>query len=262
MAGRKRWRRIVVCSTMALAMSMLVTLFHASCASHRLEVRHAPAEPFDAIIVPGCPSLADGRLSPWQARRAMWAAILWERGYARNLITSGSAVTSPFVEAEALAAALTLFGVPPDRIYLEPNALHTDENVYNALQIARLAGWQRLAVASDSGQAVGACQMLEDWHSQCGAFSMDDGLVETRLRDFAPQLAALRTRAVDDFVPLKTREKARARQHGRSPRPPSFVVYPLMLLRRGFGRPPWQPLAPESFELLTWDSARTRRAQP
>lgn len=262
-SSEKRWRKLALFTTMAFAMLFAGTLLHAGCAAARLEVRGAPLRPFDAIIVPGCPSAPDGRLSRCQARRAMWAAILWERGYTQHFITSGSAVTSPFIEAEALAEAMSLFGVPSERIYLEPDALHTDENVYNALQIARLAGWNRLAIASDSGQAVGACQMLEDWHPQCGAFTMDDGLVETRLAEHAPRLATLRATAVRAFVPLKQRERARAQASGRKPRPPSFVVYTQMFLRKAFGKTPWQPFLPESpAQLLTWESIRKGRQPP
>src|SRR6266436_4754403 len=52
------------------------------------------AHPFDAVIVPGCPSLDDGALSPCQMSRAVWAAILWRRGVAASFITSGAAVHS------------------------------------------------------------------------------------------------------------------------------------------------------------------------
>ncbi len=241
---------------MTQGMSLLVTLIHFGCAAGRLEVPLPVAEPFDAVIVPGCPSARDGGLTRCQKRRAMWATILWERGAARHFITSGAAVYSPFVEAEAIAAAMAALGVPPERIYLEPEALHTEENIYNGLQIARLKGWQRLAVASDRGQAVGACQMLEDWHGSCGAFTMDDALVEERLATAAAPLQEVRTAAVREFVPIATRERARAQASGRSRRPPSFVLYPLMLLRRGFGRPPWQPFAPARPTLLTWAARR------
>src|SRR6185369_1401839 len=93
--------------------------------------------PYDVVIIPGCPSEADGALSLCQLSRALWGALLWERGDTRAFITSGAAVHSPYVEAEALAAALAALGVPAEHIYLEPNALHTDENMYNSLQIAR-----------------------------------------------------------------------------------------------------------------------------
>ena len=258
-SGIRKLIRALGWAFMTLGMLLASTLLHFGCASQRLEVRGPPAEPFDAIIVPGCPSAADGALTACQARRAMWAAIQWERGYAQHFITSGAAVYSPYIEAEAIAAAMTSLGVPAERIYLEPNALHTDENIYNALQIARQKGWARLAVASDRGQAVGACQMLEDWHPQCGAFSMDEALVAQRLRA-VPELLKVRVAkvAAASFVPLKQREVERAHRLGRKPRPPSFLLYTLMLLRKGFGRPPWQPFAPAEPTLLTW-AARTQQ---
>jgi hypothetical protein len=247
---------------MAILMSLLATLAHYRSAAQRLEVRSPPAQPFDAIIVPGCPTASDGRLSACQARRAMWAAILWERGYAQHFITSGAAVYSPYVEAETLAAALAALGVPADRIYLDPEALHTEENIYNAVRIARLKGWARLAVASDAGQAVGACQMLEEWHPQCGAFTMDPELVQARLRatDALTQVHSRRLAA--GIVPLKQRERARAQAAGRRPRPPSVVLYPLMLLRKGLGLPAWQPFAPAEARLITWDSLVSRGEPP
>ena len=255
-----RWR-LVWAFIVAIGMPLLTVLFLHFRASARLEVRTPPAEPFDAILIPGCPSAADGSLTRCQSRRAMWAAILWQRGYARNFITSGGAVISPYIEADALAAAMTALGVPAERIYLDPYALHTDENVYNAWQIARQNGWNRLAIASDRGQAVGACEMLEEWHKPCGAFSMDYGLVEQRLQA-APQLKGVRTEKVvaGSFIPLKQREIERAQRLGRKVRPPSQVVYPLMLLRKALGWTSWQPFSRPDEPALTW-AARMQQSQ-
>lgn len=233
-------------------MSLLLTLLHLGCASRRLEVRGAPPQPFDALIVPGCPSAQDGSLTPCQARRAVWAAILWERGYAHNFITSGSAVHSPFVEAEAIAAAMAALGVPPDRIYLEPEALHTEENVYNGLRLAQRKGWQQLGVASERGQSLGACQMLEDWHRQCGSFTMDPALVDARLQASQAELSRIRAPKAAAFIPLAQRERDRARAAGRSSRPPSFILYPLMFFRRKLGQKPWIPFAPAEPVVMTW----------
>lgn len=256
MRRRLGWAFIV-----GIGMPLLTVLFLHFRASARLEVRDPPAEPFDAIIIPGCPSAADGSLTRCQSRRAMWAAILWQRGYARNFITSGGAVLSPYIEADAIAAAMTALGVPAERIYLDPHALHTDENIYNAWQIARQNGWSRLAVASDRGQALGACEMLEEWHKSCGAFSMDYGLVEQRLQA-APQLQGVRPEKVPagSFIPLKQREAERARRLGRRARPPSILLYPLMLLRKALGWSTWQPFARPDEPALTW-AARMQQSQ-
>ena len=80
------------------------------------EFKRRRATRFDAVIVPGCPSEEDGvaLAVPDEPRR--WAAILWERGLARYFITSGAAVHSRYVEAEAIAAGMAALGVPADRI--------------------------------------------------------------------------------------------------------------------------------------------------
>ena len=106
------WMGIIV------LMSMTTALLHYSCGAQRLEVKGGPTPAFDAIIVPGCPAKPDGALSTCQSRRATWAALLWERGYAHHFITSGAAAQNPFVEAESLAAAMAALGVPAERIYL------------------------------------------------------------------------------------------------------------------------------------------------
>jgi hypothetical protein len=231
--------------------AMLLSVVLQGCAGH-LEVKAPVAQPFDALIVPGCPTLSDGALTRCLQRRAVWAALLWEQRQAEYFITSGAAVHTPFVEAEALAAAMTALGVPADRIFLEPHALHTEENIFNGLRIARKKGWSRLGVASDRGQAIGACQMLMDWHKQCGAFSMDTAVVDSRRSKQAGLLSSLRARQVSDFQPLQARERERAQRHNRSARPPSFVLYPLMMMRRSFGRAPWQPFHPDETPLITW----------
>lgn len=260
-----RIRRAVRYLGASAIVALLLTMVHYGCGARRLEVREPPRQPFEAIIVPGCPSGPTGELSRCQARRAAWAAILWERGLAERFITSGGAVYSPYVEAEALALAMTRLGVPPDRIYLDRHALHTDENIYNAVQIARGLGLSRLAVASDRGQAVGACRMLEGFMvprpAGCGAFSMDYGLVEKRLQG-EPALGALRAPRVADseFVPLRVREQRRAQASGRAVRPPSFILYPAMMVLHGLGKS-WVPVAPAPEEgppsLTTW-AARAR----
>lgn len=230
---------------------MLLPLLHIACGGAHLEVRGAPKEPFDALIVPGCPSRPDGALTECQIRRATWAAILYERGYAHHIVPSGAEVMTPFVEAEAIAAALSALGVPRDRIYLEPHALHTEENIYNAVQIAQKLGWRRLAVASDRGQARGAGQMLVDYHGDGAAFSLDPDVVKPRMAAVAAQLAMIRA-VQHPTIPLARRERERAEKAGRSPRPPSFLLYPSLGIRKWLGTP-WVPFgAPKDAPIETW----------
>lgn len=192
-------------------------------------------QPYDAVIVPGCPSTDDGALSACQKRRAAWAAIVWERGLAKSFITSGAAVYSPYVEAHHLASALVALGVPAQRIYVEPQALHTDENMYNALGIARLLGLQHLAVASDRLQAAGACGMITAWGGLCTPLPLEEGTTRDRMRQIEERLAAVRIPAVATWRPLAQVEAERAQRTGRR-RGPSALRYPWMWILRLVGR--------------------------
>lgn len=235
---------------------VVLLLLLGGCAAH-YEVKPTAATRFDAVIVPGCPSEDDGSLSPCQMSRAVWAAILWQRGLAGAFITSGAAVHSPYVEADALATAMAALGVPADRIWIEPNALHTDENMYYSLQIARALGFRTLAVASQKGHAAWSCRMLEDWGQRgCGAFSVDMDAI--RARDRRPLLARLRMKAARAWVPLEEQERLRAAASGRH-RPPSYLLYPFLGWLRLNGER-WIPYAPERPPLTTW-AEHARAAQ-
>ena len=229
----------------------------AGCAAH-YEVRPTATTHYDAVIIPGCPSEDDGSLSPCQMSRAAWAAILWKRGVAGAFITSGAAVHSPYVEADAIAAGMAALGVPADRIWIEPNALHTDENMYFSLRIAHALGFHTLAVASQKGHAAWSCRMLEDWGQRgCGAFSVDMDAVEAS-RPLG-RLRTVRTREVGDWLPLVQRERAIARRTGRH-RPPSFLLYPMLGWLRINGQR-WIPYTPPGPPPETTWAEQLRSAQ-
>jgi len=229
----------------------------AGCAAH-YEVRPTATTRFDAVIIPGCPSEDDGSLSPCQMSRAAWAAILWQRGLAGAFITSGAAVHSRYVEADAIAAGMVALGVPADRIWLEEDALHTDENMYFSLRIARALGFHSIAVASQKGHAAWSCRMLEDWgQTACGAFSVDMDAV-LALHPLA-RLSAVRTAAVAGWQPLAERERALARRSGRH-RPPSYLLYPMLGWLRINGER-WIPYAPAGPPRVTTWAEHVRSAQ-
>jgi hypothetical protein len=233
---------------------LLLLLALTSCA--RYEVRALPPTSFDAVIIPGCPTQDDGSLSRCQMSRAAWAAILWQRGVAAHFIASGAAVHSRYVEAEAIAAGMTALGVPPDRILIEPNALHTDENMYFSLRIAQARGFRSLAVASQKGQAAWGCQMLVDWGQPCGALSVDLDVVKAL--DPLARLRAVRVPPDPAYLPLSERERTRAQQRGRR-RPPSFLLYPYLGLLRLKGER-WVPFSPPDSVIDTWaDKLRVAR---
>jgi len=229
----------------------------AGCGAGRLEQRGAPDPPFDALIVPGCPSRSDGSLSSCQTRRVLWAARIWDLGWTRHIITSGAAAHSPYIEAEALAAALAALGVPAERIYIEPDALHTDENMYFSMRIARALALKRLAVASEP--AAWSCKMLIDWGQRCAAVTLDEDWVDRQYEAAARRLAGVRTPLVAPWAPLEEQERRIEQRTGRS-RPGSLSLYLSLGLRRLSGKP-WVPAgAPPTPPRETWAARRARLA--
>jgi hypothetical protein len=221
-------------------------------------VHGQPAQPFDAVIVPGCPSAKDGRLTHSQMERAIWASVLFQRGEVKNIIVSGAAVHSPFVEAEALAEALAALEVPEGRIYLEPNALHTDENMSFSIEIAECLGFRSLAVASHQGHVDLACRLSATWGQACVALPADRNAVSTRVREVKPRLDPIRSRREALWVPLAERER-RTTGGGWRRRPPSFIYYPLLAWRR-LGGKIVRPKGPAP-RVVTWAEARSRIAR-
>jgi hypothetical protein len=170
----------------------------------------------------------------------VWAQHLWASGQVGGFVASGNAVYTPYVEAEALTEGLVALGVPRARVWLEPRALHTDENIAYALRIAGELGVREVAVASDGWQASGGCAMVEAWSElACTPAPIDYDLVRARLSRGVPEVRGER---VQSWVPLAVREAEIARETGYR-RPPSLVLYITKALLRPFGlaRPPRLP---------------------
>ncbi|MCW3072605.1 MAG: hypothetical protein JWO44_2495 [Bacteroidetes bacterium] len=108
--------------------------------------------PYEVIIVPGVPF--DGKTwSTAMKGRVIWADYLIKQGIAKNVIFSGGAVYSPYVEAKVMALYAEALGTPKDHIFIEDKAEHSTENIYNSYQLARKMGFKKIAVASDPFQS-------------------------------------------------------------------------------------------------------------
>jgi len=107
-----------------------------------LQARH------DVIIVLGCPSRPDGSPSSCQRRRVDKAMAFAAAGYGDAFIVTGGAVRNDQIEAYAMRDLLVTAGVPFDRVFAEPRAQHTDENLYWSTWIMREQGWTSALVVS------------------------------------------------------------------------------------------------------------------
>lgn len=109
---------------------------------------HTNEQAYDAIIIPGYPHNGES----WNLTikmRMIWAKYLYDNGFANNIIVSGSAVYTPYQEAEVMAMYAEAMGIPIENIYLEKEAEHSTENVYYSYQLAKSLGFDRIALATD-----------------------------------------------------------------------------------------------------------------
>jgi hypothetical protein len=108
-------------------------------------------QPYDVIIVPGFPYNGQN----WDRvvkMRVHWANFLYQNGYAKNIIFSGSAVATPYIESRIMKQYAMALGVPANRIFTEEKAEHSTENIYYSFCMAREHGFAKIALATDPYQ--------------------------------------------------------------------------------------------------------------
>lgn len=106
---------------------------------------------YDAIIVPGVPFLAP-HWDMTMTMRVVWAVHLYHRGFTKKIIMSGSAVYSPYIEAQIMKLYAIKFGVPADDIIIEDRAQHSTENIWYSYKLAKSLGYENIALATDPFQ--------------------------------------------------------------------------------------------------------------
>jgi uncharacterized SAM-binding protein YcdF (DUF218 family) len=109
-------------------------------------------KPFDVIIVPGVPYKYENTASIMTVR-LFWAKHLYDSGYAKNIIFSGSAVYSPYVEGITMKIIADSLGIPASHTFSETKAEHSTENIYNSWKMAKDMGYKKIALATDPFQS-------------------------------------------------------------------------------------------------------------
>ncbi|MCB2196095.1 MAG: YdcF family protein [Bacteroidetes bacterium] len=108
--------------------------------------------PYDAIIVPGVP-YNDEDWSRVLMARIYWSYYLYKNGYTKNIIYSGSAVYTPYIESKIMSLYGQELGIPEKHIFIETNAEHSVENVYYSYHLAQDLGLTKVALATDPFQS-------------------------------------------------------------------------------------------------------------
>jgi uncharacterized SAM-binding protein YcdF (DUF218 family) len=132
-----------------------VILLHACSFSDKTAQRYynkAATKSYDMVAVPGVPFYETGWDSTMKAR-VYWAKYLYDKGIAKNIMFSGSSVSSPYFEGDIMALYAIALGVPKQHVYSETKAQHSTENLYYVYLKSKKAGFTSIALATDPFQA-------------------------------------------------------------------------------------------------------------
>lgn len=159
--------------------------------------------PYDAIIVPGVPFHGEN-WSQTMKNRVYWSKYLFDRGYAKNIIYSGSAVYSEYKESSIMALYAEELGIPKEHIFKDERAEHSTENVYYSYQVAKKNGFKNLALATDPFQAKSLKRFIKKFEFPIKLMPIIFDSIDYQKIPH-PKINP-KSAKVDDFVSIKERE--------------------------------------------------------
>jgi uncharacterized SAM-binding protein YcdF (DUF218 family) len=148
----KKIGRIVLYIHLFLALALVLTHCSFKRYAEKSYERAIKEKPFDVIIVPGVPYEKEKTTSVMKMR-IWWAKHLYDNGFTKNVIFSGSAVYSPFVESIAMKIISDSLGIPAEHTFAETKAEHSTENIYYSWKMAKRLGFTKIALATDPFQS-------------------------------------------------------------------------------------------------------------
>lgn len=152
---RKTLWKVLKVVVFAHVLLLLGGLFTHCTFSHYAKKSYTSAKkekPFDVVIVPGVPYEGE-RTTGVMKMRLFWAKHLYDSGFTKNIIFSGSSVYSPYVEGIVLKIMADSLGIPPEHTFSETKAEHSTENAYYSWKMAKEMGFTKIALATDPFQA-------------------------------------------------------------------------------------------------------------
>lgn len=150
--GLKRFLKIFLYFHVFLVVGLLLTHCSFSRYAKKSFERAEKEKPFDVVIVPGVPYEKENTTSI-MTMRVYWAKQLYDSGFTKNIIFSGSAVYSPYVEGVVMKIMADSLGIPSDHTFSETKAEHSTENVYYSWKMAKEMGFEKIGLSTDPFQA-------------------------------------------------------------------------------------------------------------
>jgi uncharacterized SAM-binding protein YcdF (DUF218 family) len=146
----KNTKKIFFCLPAFFFLSIVSSCTFSSKTQKRL-FKKVENQQYDAIIVPGVP-FENNQWDRIMKGRVYWSKYLYDKGIAKNIIYSGSAVYSPYYEGKIMALYAEALGIPKAHIYTESRAEHSTENILYSYKLAKKMGFNHIALASDPFQ--------------------------------------------------------------------------------------------------------------
>jgi uncharacterized SAM-binding protein YcdF (DUF218 family) len=135
-----------------LALMLVLTHCSVTKQTERSYERARKEKPYDVIIVPGV-AYDKANTSSVMTMRLYWAKHLYDSGFTKNIIFSGSSVYTHFIEGMAMKIMADSLGIPSGNTFFETKAEHSTENIYYSWKMAREKGFEKIALATDPYQA-------------------------------------------------------------------------------------------------------------
>lgn len=148
---KKPFTTIVV--SFASLLPLLLGCFSSKKSQREAYEKAQQVAPFDAVIVPGVP-FKDGHWDTVMKARVLWSWVLYKNGVVKNIIYSGGAVYSPYLEAKIMGLYAQQLGIPQENIFYDTLAQHSTENVYYSYLLAKKIGFKTIALATDPFQSL------------------------------------------------------------------------------------------------------------
>ncbi len=170
----------------------------------RMTAQYLPKAPYDVVIVPGIAYDTTKQQTSGFNARIIWSKMLYDRGVTKNIIFSGAACYSPYVEGKTMKLIAEAMGVPAQNVFAETKAEHSKENVYYSWLLAQKLGFKKVALAADPYQAFFLEGFIVTNLPDMGILPI---AVDTLKKLYLPVPKIDASSAfVKDFVPLNKRE--------------------------------------------------------
>ncbi|MEL6233918.1 MAG: YdcF family protein [Pseudomonadota bacterium] len=177
----RRLRRLVWTGAAAFFMVLVGVIWAEQRALTLYAPDMAPGLPVDAVIVLGGGMDPDRQLNHLGRERVRTSLTLLGQGQARAVIFTGNVRDEPDLsEAELMHSFALSLGADPSRLYVEPRALTTLQNLRFAFAIAERQGFARLAIVTDGFHLTRAGALAELLGRPDAALVASQGLTRDR----------------------------------------------------------------------------------